>query len=389
MPMKANLHQSLHIYQSPIKFETRLFKMVNFVVKNNIVSHVTVFGMLFKKQQAIEKIGKKMLCIRVPAYDLNNIIKLSKGLNKIAQVITWSLNVFFIAIKCRPKIINCHSLPALPVCFFLSLFHHCKLIYEPHELETETESFSGATRQIFKIIEKVFAQRAACIISVSSKIARKYSESFPQKRIFVIHNAEPISYDCQKINKLKSKYKIKNSQLLFLYQGLFAKERSVHVLLEAFSSKEINHHILFVGFGPMKKQIQAVCKKNSRIHYLESIQPEKLAKITCQADIGFSLLPQDCLNNKYALPNKFFSYINNSIPMIVAKNTEMEKIVKKNKCGWSVSPSSPEVLKILKKINKKSLREKKVNVFSLKQKYNWEKEEKKLHRVYNLVCQQY
>ncbi|WP_139347261.1 glycosyltransferase, partial [Herbaspirillum sp. VT-16-41] len=52
--------------------------------------------------------------------------------------------------------------------------------------------------------------------------------------------------------------------------------------------------------------------------------------------IDFDDLSQS-LNRSYALPNKFFSYLNNGIPVVVNKCHEMEEFIRTHKCGLVIN----------------------------------------------------
>jgi len=85
------------------------------------------------------------------------------------------------------------------------------------------------------------------------------------------------------------------------------------------------------------------------------------------------------------LPNRLFDYIHSALPIITSDLPEIRKIISENEVGLFVSDLMPinlaEKIKLL--INNTEKRKQIItNLKSIKEKYCWEKEEKKLIEMF-------
>src|SRR5699024_1073707 len=107
------------------------------------------------------------------------------------------------------------------------------------------------------------------------------------------------------------------------------------------------------------------------------------------ADLGWvDLDAKYSLNNRFAMPNKFFSYLNNGIPVLANQCADMEAFIQEYSCGFVVkglqAPAEAYVqaLQYLhsnrKEILKMSNNARKV----METQYNWGKMEEKLISLY-------
>ena len=68
-------------------------------------------------------------------------------------------------------IVNAHSVSVLPVCAALARRHGATLVYDTHELETETVASRGLQQRIFKVLERRLIRSCALVLTVDESIA--------------------------------------------------------------------------------------------------------------------------------------------------------------------------------------------------------------------------
>ena len=123
-----------------------------------------------------------------------------------------------------------------------------------------------------------------------------------------------------------------------------------------------------------------------KVKYYGFVAREKVKDILEQVKVGiivFHPIP----NHINAQPNKLFEYMSAGIPVVASKFPLWKNIIEKKECGVCVDPQNPK--EIAKAINyllsnngvAKKLGENARSMIEMK--YNWEKEEKKLLKVYN------
>ena len=152
------------------------------------------------------------------------------------------------------------------------------------------------------------------------------------------------------------KLRTSNNVILFLYQGLFDKQRNVDLIFESFTFLPDNYHIILVGFGELFDSLFYKSKIYSNIHVFGGVYRYEIDEITRECDIGFSFLEDTCLNHELALPNKFLSYLSNGIPVISNGRKQISNVITEYNSGILVDSSNiTNLYKDLALINLKSL----------------------------------
>jgi hypothetical protein len=72
---------------------------------------------------------------------------------------------------------------------------------------------------------------------------------------------------------------------------------------------------------------------NQRIKFIPPIAMSDISRTINTYDIGLFLLPPTNINYSYALPNKFFEFIQARLAVAIGPSPEMEKYVKQYNCG--------------------------------------------------------
>ena len=73
--------------------------------------------------------------------------------------------------------------------------------------------------------------------------------------------------------------------------------------------------------------------KHSNIHFLEPVPFREISSFINQFDIGLNLVTADNVSYKYALPNKFFEYVQGRLAIAVGDSYEMKQYISKYDLG--------------------------------------------------------
>ncbi|RNL51137.1 glycosyltransferase family 4 protein [Pedobacter jejuensis] len=102
------------------------------------------------------------------------------------------------------------------------------------------------------------------------KANKQYFKSFglnDEKLIYLPHAIDNNRFSQDKkaeAEAIRNKYNVAKSDILVLFAGKFEKKKSPDLLLDAFMSlQEPNAHLLFVGNGPMEKQLKEKAHQHS------------------------------------------------------------------------------------------------------------------------------
>lgn len=371
---------NLHVFLSDLRHQSRLLKETKSIVDSGLIEKIFIAGLWETGIKDFEDIDDKRVAWRIPLKTRN----LPKDLfSQIIKYIEWTGKIFLRFRKEQITHVNCHGLSSLPIGALFKLAKKSKLIYDPHELETEINGLSGIRKKFSKILERLLISYSDSIVVVSNSIAEWYKSEYSLKRVYVVRNV-PYNYDIKSIysNVLKEKIKINEDEILFIFQGGLSEGRGIQMILDTFTKVNKKKHIVFMGRGPLEEIIKDHEKKFSNIHFHEAVTPKEVLYYTSSADVGISLTENTCLNHYYSLPNKVFEYLLSGLPMIVSELPEMGKFVDENNCGWKVKVESGALVDLIETISHDDIFEKRNNALKCKDNYGWHKEEEVLLRVY-------
>jgi glycosyltransferase involved in cell wall biosynthesis len=372
---------NVHLYPTNLKNETRILKIVKSLRSNKIFTKIFIVGKGSLGLPEHEDLGNGIHLYRLnPIFGTNLDGLFSKFFSTIGWYISFLIWIFPKRVVC----LNCHSLPILPISVFVKIWKRSILIYDTHELETETNVSFGLRKIFMKLVERIFIRWVDEVCVVNKSIGSWYVQAYSLKKTWVVRNV-PYRFigKPQKTGMLRDAIGLTDpNALLFIYQGILAPGRGIDILLEVFSKIKANYHLVFMGYGSMEERIQSQVLQQLNIHFMPAVKPDLIHKYTIDADIGISLMEKTCLSQYYAAPNKLFEYLSCGVPAIVSNFPEMENCVTNYDCGWSVEPSVYELEKLIKAITFEIILSKKENALGAGQDYCWENEEAELIKMY-------
>ena len=80
--------------------------------------------------------------------------------------------------------------------------------------------------------------------------------------------------------------------------------------------------------------LKNLSKESKNITFHEPVKTEFISKEINKHDIGVYMLNDDSFNMKYALPNKFFEFIQARLAIAIWPSPEMSKIIDEHNLGW-------------------------------------------------------
>ncbi|MGY0694392.1 glycosyltransferase [Virgibacillus sp. FSP13] len=265
---------------------------------------------------------------------------------------------------------------------------HVKLIYDSHELTPDPldTRYSEETRKNLQQKLLSMLEEVDYLITVSDSIKSWYLAHKPKLPIEVIYNSPPLAQ-----NHLPKKYHSNN--VTIGYEGNFDDENGMKekiIGITEMCSKRVAFQFKVIGGGRFGSSFLIPEHLQDNIQLTGWVDYHAIPDHLKDVDVGWIDLQsvEHSLNRKYALPNKFFSYLNNGIPVLVNKCHEMESFIRKHQCGFVVDKTNAtaqdyaEALLHLQEDTSK-LKQMSQNGRSIMESlYSWEKMEIRLFRVY-------
>lgn len=84
------------------------------------------------------------------------------------------------------------------------------------------------------------------------------------------------------------------------------------------------------------EELQELCSQIPRIRFVPPVPMPQIAREINRYDLGVFLLPENSFNNRYALPNKFFEFIQARLGIICSPSPEMSHLVRKYEMGLAM-----------------------------------------------------
>ena len=379
---KAGLGVNVHVYPSTFEFESRMDRAGRALVGAGLFSEVVFVGVwrLGLEEWELGESGVEICRLRGRLNsDRQNL------LYRLLRFLEWSGLILGRFRGEKLSCINCHSLSAFPACVVLRFLTGARLIYDAHELETETESMRGGRKWLAKLVEWVCIHEADAHVFVSDSIANWYRDRFGLRRVYVVRNV-PLQSKRNEgdVGKdLRRIFGIGGNALVCLHQGRLEAGRGVERMLDAFTGLPERCHLVLLGFGELVGWIREKAAQCSNIHYHEPVSPDELPSLTQGADLGLHLIGDTCLNHLFCLPNKLFEYTHAGVPVVFSDLPEVDRVVTGYGCGWTVKDSTENLREKILEIDGEDLKRAKEGCQKVAEECNWEREREVMLGIYS------
>jgi glycosyltransferase involved in cell wall biosynthesis len=322
--------RNVHLYPSNFCHESRILKEA-----------ATLSSMLGFKTVDLVGVSDGYLPSRQAISDRVTLYRLGpakgRGAMKAVRHLFWCLNVIWFCLRRRYRIVNCHSLPVLPIGVILRGLSRAKVVYDTHELETETAGSSPQRRKLGRLLERACMRFVALVVVVSPGIEKWYRRHYGIERIVTVLNApryrEPIAAPRRFLDDPSAK--------VVLYQGVLGRGRGLEHLVGASAAlAEAGYELVLLGYGPMADELSAL----SRImpfHVVPAVPPGILLEYTASACVGICLIENICLSYHLSLPNKLFEYVMARVPVVAADLPEIRNAVDSWRVGTCLASMDP------------------------------------------------
>jgi len=294
-----------------------------------------------------------------------------------------NIRLFFFLLFSKTDILIANDLDTLLPNFLVSKIKRKPLVYDAHEMFCEGPELQGRkfVQSIWRLIEKTILPKLKYAYTVSQSIANDYKKLYGID-FKVIRNIPKLAIKTKEVKQLNFEGK-----KIILYQGVMNPGRGLEEMIAVMPLIE-NAVLLIIGFGKIEQQLRQLVKAKQvedKVIFFGKVPFEQLISYSKQADIGLLLERPLGLSFTYALPNKLFDYIHAELPILASPLIEVRRIMQRHQVGLIAQDYNPKYLantinEMLS--NKEKRRCWKKNMQIAKEELNWEKEQKKLQKIY-------
>lgn len=281
---------------------------------------------------------------------------------------------------------HAHDLDTLLPASIASRLRRRPLVYDSHELFTETHFLIGREkeRKIWSRLEKGLIGGTRRTIAVSDPTADELARRYGIERPLVLRNCP--GYHPLPLRTGPSR-RGRSGRAPPPLPGDMQEGRGLEALVGAM--KDVPRgRLLLLGDGEMREELSdlvGLLGLESRVSLLPAVPIEELPPRTAAATLGFILYSAASLNFLFALPNKFFEYLMAGVPVIASPLPEIVKLVRKHDVGRIVDPVTPEnVAKVVRDLLERpeEIARLRKNCLEAAKNLHWGIEERKLLDLY-------
>jgi glycosyltransferase involved in cell wall biosynthesis len=379
--------ENIHVYSSPIVNEGRIFRQTMAVARSGLFSKVTICGTarsdLPRKEtmsysRTINRLGRCEPDPRSPAREKN-------AAQRILAHVAWSRAVYKHCLHSDADIINAHSVAVLPVCYLLSRKLKAKLIYDTHELETHTSTSRGAQGLIFSLLERALIARCHALFVVNDSIADWYRQHRPLTSAPVVVRNIPDTNSFKQPVDMRRLLSIPQASRVFIHIGNLVSGRSIDVILDAFSSPEVDAHVVFLGDGPLAALVRERSTSHPNIHLLPPVDSTDVVSYAAGCDAGLCLIQTTCLSYRLSLPNKVLEYIKAGIPFFFTELPEVSRLLGHSFSDWCISDPVRSLAQVIATLSSGELGQAKKEMAAFRLP-NWDDEARSMMAAYTRLA---
>ena len=364
--------RAVHIYPSNLTNGSRILKETESLVRGGVIDEALIVGICGDGDAEHEAVDESRVFWRAK-------LKLAANRGVVAKsfkFVEWYARVLLGLRNQRFAYVNCHSLSALPLSVCLAWLKGATLIYDTHELETETATSRGVRKRIAKFVERVLIKHAALVIAVSAPIAKWYEDTYNLDNVVVVRNIPAAkATSLEPSRKLRDRFSIPDDHKIFLYQGLIDEGRGVEIMLDVLPKISPSFHCIFMGYGALVPKVRQLAATSPNVHLLPAVHPQDVLSFTVGADVGVILVQKVSLSYYYSLGNKFFEYLMAGLPVIASDFPEMSKLIKSWDCGFVCEPTREGFDQLMSSLDLESIAAKRRNSAKVAKELGWHTEE--------------
>jgi len=217
-------------------------------------------------------------------------------------------------------VLHVHDYPLLRVGAHVKRRRNCALVYDAHELYHGQAQLPAPVRRRYRRRERRFIHAADAAITVNPYIAGIMAHDYGCPPPRVLLNAAPPGSAVPAVKNLRAQLGLPEQAKIVLYQGWMSPERGIDALVRAAAHFPMGIHLVLIGYGECEPQLKAISQEqgtdDGRVFFMGRIEPELLAELTREADLGVIPYRPVDLNHLYCSPNKLFEFAVAGLPFL-------------------------------------------------------------------------
>lgn len=238
----------------------------------------------------------------------------------------------------QADLILANDIDMLPVALKIAR-NRSKVIVDLHEYAPSEFEDNFLWRFLFQSYKSYLCRRYLPItdgaMTVCDSIRQEYSRKFGMDSVVVMNMAKFFDLHPSETHE---------STIKMVHHGGAVRSRRIENMIDIMTYLDERFSldlILVPSDQRYLNELKNKAKKMPRVRFLSPLPMTSLAEQLNSYDIGLYLLPPNSFNNRYALPNKFFEFIQARLAIAIGPSPEMGKFVNEYNLGVLAEDFSP------------------------------------------------
>jgi hypothetical protein len=227
-----------------------------------------------------------------------------------------------------------------------------KIIFDAHEYSPMEHSDSLFWNLFFKgynhYLIKTYAGKCDRMLTVCTGIAEMYKTNYNLDAKVLTNAADYVDITFEKNTD--------GRKLRIIHHGYAHPSRKLEKMIRMMDFTDERFELSLMLVYSKEKYYNSLvesAKGKKNVHFLPAVPMNELIGFSSDFDIAIYLLEPSSFNNQYALPNKFFEFIQSRLMIAIGPSPEMASLVKEHNLGIVSDDFTPE--NIASKLNSLTL----------------------------------
>jgi hypothetical protein len=238
-------------------------------------------------------------------------------------------------------VIIVNDIESLPLA--LSIKKRAKVLFDAHEYAPREYEDLWRWRILHQkyrtYLCKKFIPQCDRMITVCEGIADEYAAHFDVRPEIITNASDYRDLEPSEVHPEK---------IRIIHHGGVAPSRKLENMIEMmdYTDDRFSLDLMLVPSGPKEyfTVIRTMGEKRHNVRFVDPVPMKDIVQATNHYDIGLYVLEPNSFNNRYALPNKFFEFIQSRLAIAIGPSPEMKKLVKKYNLGIVSDDFSPRTM---------------------------------------------
>lgn len=236
-------------------------------------------------------------------------------------------------------VIVANDLIALPLA--LKIAKGSPVIFDAHEYSPKEFEDRWLWRFFYQnyydYVCRKFLPQVSAMMTVCEGIAAAYKMEYGVESV-VVTNAPPLQNLPVRV--------VDENNIKIIHHGLAHPSRKIELMIDMFDylDDRFSLDLMLVVNGAddyYELLVSRAEKYGERVRVIPPVPMEEIPKVCNTYDIGLFLLPPTNFNYEYALPNKFFEFVQGRLMVAIGPSKEMARYVTQYKVGLVAKDFSP------------------------------------------------